>query len=210
MSRNFGWRWIVAGILVYLIIDEIRRDFTWSWENWIANGVVAYIVYRLIKRPKALKTSPLEIKTSQVIGKVPHVNSDIAAALRNQAELIINAYGKTLEYLSPNPGCVADEDKLPFTKAKIKAAIKVALRSAPDANQRAILEYGYLCLADFQAGVGYQNICLDLHTSEITMNNSSILPFSNTVSVGEAKKLLAKADAERILLTEELTSWNLP
>ncbi|MBA2658784.1 MAG: hypothetical protein H0U72_04340 [Nitrosospira sp.] len=211
MKKESIWITIGIGILCFLTF-EVMHYYAFNWKEWIIPGILVYIAYRLVKHLKGFKALPRKVKASRVGVKVPTASADIDAALLNQAHLIINAYGKTLEYLAPGPGCVADEQKLPFPKAKIKAAIKILLRCAPDADQRYVLEFGYLHLADFQKGVGSRNIGLDLsNTDTLKLSDSEMLSLCGTIlkSTEEVKPWLEIAEAERIQLTEELRSWNL-
>ncbi len=211
MKKESIWSMISIGILFYLSF-EVMHYYAFNWMEWIVPGILVYIAYRLVKHLKGVKALPRKVKASRVEVKVSTASPDIDAALLNQADLIINAYGKTLEYLAPGPGCVADEEKLPFPKAKIKAAIKMLLHCAPDASQRYLLEFGYLHLADFQPGVGSRNIGLDLsNTDTLKLSDSEMLSLCGTIleSTDEVKSWLEIAEAERIQLTEELRSWNL-
>lgn len=156
--------------------------------HWIVAGLLINIVYILINKPTQVKV----------------LTDNDKAPLLSQAELIINAYGKTLEYLGPVPGSsVADEQKLPFPKAQIKSAIIFAIRANPDKKQQEILKTGYLCLADFQPGVGSKNIGFELLPADVSkLNDSEVLAIAN--AVGESESWLAKASAELALLRQEL------
>ena len=112
------------------------NDF--SFWYLVAPGLVGCLAYAMFRQGRSVQSRHREVSTS---------------ALR-EAQLIVNAYGKVLEYLGPIPGAtVADEDKLPFPKPKIKAAILIALVATTDAQQREFLKVAYLSLADFQARV---------------------------------------------------------
>lgn len=75
---------------------------------------------------------------------------------------IIQRYGAVLEHDSPAPGCVADESKLPYSKANIKEALIIGLRATADRQMKKFLQAGYVQLADWQEGVGDSSIGIDL------------------------------------------------
>ena len=156
--------------------------------HWVIAGILIWIVYLLINRSRQVKLSPANDVTS----------------LLTRAELIINAYGKTLENLGPIPGSsVADEQKLPFPKAQIKSAIIFALRVNPDKKQQEILKTCYLFLADFQPGVGMKNIGFELSPADVsTLSDSEVIAIAN--AMGESESWLAKSSAELALLQQEL------
>jgi hypothetical protein len=68
-------------------------------------------------------------------------------------ENIVSAYGDTMGRQAPEPGCVADVNRLPFPKPMIKHAISVCLKSTTDKQRIDALKTGYLLLADWQEGV---------------------------------------------------------
>lgn len=63
-----------------------------------------------------------------------------------EAEAIINAYGATI-MAKPHP--VADERNLPYSKDKIKEAIRIGIASTTDPKMIDMLKAGYVTLADF-------------------------------------------------------------
>ena len=122
-----------------------------------------------------------------------------------ESELIINAYGKTLEHLAPVPGTIADESKLPFPKSGIKQAILYALKVSQQPTQKQVLKAAYLKLADFQPGVGSKNVGFDLSgvdTSRLTQDD--LLALANDME--SSQDLLAHARAEAEQLTAELAA----
>ena len=78
------------------------------------------------------------------------------------AEKIIQDYGAVLETSAPTPGCVADVDNLPHSKERIKQAIALVLPQTEETQMREALKVGYLQLADWQKGVGSEQIGMDL------------------------------------------------
>lgn len=81
----------------------------------------------------------------------PEMDAD---ALIQATEVIIRAYGKAIETSPVTPGCVADVRTLPYSKAKIKSALALALKLTKDRSIRKHLKAGYLRLADYQENVG--------------------------------------------------------
>ena len=106
----------------------------------------------------------------------------------NEAELIVNAYGKTLQFHAPTPGSIADAGKLPFSKERIKSALTTALRASTDSQQREVLKAGYIALADWQTGVGEQDV--GINATDLDLNGD------------------ARAIAKSVLMqTERATKW---
>ena len=122
-----------------------------------------------------------------------------------ESELIINAYGKTLEHLAPVPGTVADESKLPFPKSRIKQAILCALKASQQPTQKQVLKVAYLQLADFQPGVGSKNVGLDLSNVDAArLTQDGLLALANDMA--SSQDLMASAKAESEQLTAELAA----
>ncbi len=67
-----------------------------------------------------------------------------------------------LENSAPTPGCVADIKELPHDKQAIKSAILTCLAHVSDPELKEQLKTGYMCLADWQIGVGDQHLGIDL------------------------------------------------
>jgi len=101
------------------------------------------------------------------------------------------------------PGTVADERELPYPKQAIKQALVALLRTTSDAQIRGNLKAGYLCLSDWQQGVGSHRVGFDI---------SSINQIDDNLSIGKriaatdeaAKPWLAKAEEENKLLVADL------
>lgn len=122
-----------------------------------------------------------------------------------ESELVINAYGKTLEYLAPVPGTIADESKLPFPKPRIKQAILYALKASQQPQQRQVLKAAYLQLADFQQGIDGKNVGLDLSGVDTScLTQVDLLALANDMA--SSQNLLAQARAESEQLTAELAA----
>jgi hypothetical protein len=81
---------------------------------------------------------------------------------------IIQDYGYALEYEAPYPGTVADQNKLPYPKEQIKAALIIAMRFAEDEKMKEAFKVGFLSLACWQEGVGDEDQGLDF--SKIDLN----------------------------------------
>jgi len=156
--------------------------------HWVITAVFFYVTYLLVKRRKPAQVLPTS-----------HTASTLA-----EAELVINAYGKTLEYLAPVSGSsVADELKLPFPKARIKAAILVALHVTPDKDKQELLKVSYLALADFQPQVGSENIGLELAPDRVAkLSDLELLEAANSMS--QSSNWLATAATELTQLIDEL------
>ncbi len=123
----------------------------------------------------------------------------------------MNAYGKTIEFLAPPPGGVADENKLPFPKARIKSSILLMLKQATP-EQRSVLCSGYLMLADFQPGVGDKDTGIDFSTIDASkMNQEELLALANRIaSKPESEKRLEEiAGKERAQFEQDMRSLGL-
>ena len=131
-----------------------------------------------------------------------------ADALLRESELIVNAYGKTLEYLSPSPLYVADENKLPFPKEQVKSALLLMLHVTADEKKRESLKVGYLMLADFQPDVGDKDIGVNVDdlVNSASMSTEELLASAKrfTETMDGSDKWRARADSERAKLNEEL------
>ncbi|BHH84353.1 hypothetical protein [Desulforhopalus sp. 52FAK] len=125
-----------------------------------------------------------------------------------EIDRILKAYGKTLQNDSPDLGCVADEIKLPYSKDKIKAAIILTLKNTDDGNVKELLKAGYLQLANWQAGVGNENIGADVSVLSSDMDiREKARVFSEQVGLG--KEWQEKSNQERQSLQAELGKLGL-
>jgi len=96
---------------------------------------------------------------------------------------IVSAYGKVMETSAPALGTVADATKLPYPKQQIKDALIDVLRSTDDPQMKESIKIGYFMLANWQEGVGDNNIGLDL---------SKVDPEQDTETL--AKQILDKSE----------------
>ena len=87
---------------------------------------------------------------------------ELAEMTPDAAEKIIQDYGAVLKTSAPTLGCVADADNLPHSKERIKQAIALWLPQTEETPKREALIIGYLQLADWQEGVGSEQIGMDL------------------------------------------------
>lgn len=78
------------------------------------------------------------------------------------ANKIVNDYGDFMQSVSfPAQGCLADTKKLPYNKEKIKKALIISIKFCDDSKMKEMLKVAYVGLADFQDGVGEEDIGLD-------------------------------------------------
>ena len=127
----------------------------------------------------------------------------------NEVERIVNAYGKVLGETVAT-GVIRDVHALPYSKDKIKEALRFALRITDDGSMRSHFVGAYIGLADFQelsdaqvsALRGWNKIletstkltAEDVHRQAIAISN-----------VGkDVKAVQAKSAAEARVLAEEL------
>ena len=115
---------------------------------------------------------------------------------------IVSAYGAVLEK-GPVPGTVADERELPYPKKTIKQALLVLLKTTTDPQIRGNLKAGYVCLSDWQQGVGPYRVGFDISKIDQTGDALSI---ARRIAATEesAKSWLARAEVEQKCLVSEL------
>lgn len=142
----------------------------------------------------------------------------IATRIRNQEEVpqrsdtefvhIVQAYGKVLETSAPTPGTVADVNKLPYPKQRIKDAIISALRSADDPKLKEHLKVAYIQLSDWQKGVGESNKGIDVTALDRNQDTDSLAKAILDQS-SSSEKWVAIAQKEREDLKQELQEMGL-
>lgn len=112
-----------------------------------------------------------------------------------EVEKIINRYGEVLQFSAPPPGGVADVKKLPYSKEKIKAAILQAITVSNDKNLNESLKAAYVQLADWQEGVGEQDIGFDFSNpdsvtpEQVLLQGEDLQKWTNIV-IQEQEKLI--------------------
>lgn len=176
--------------LVFLIAGGIIWYFAgWQWAL-IAFGCAAYAMLK-------------GISATGVANKLADRRQSHSIQSGNEAERIVQAYGEFLETNAPTPGTVADISKLPFPKEKIKQALLYAIKTSDDSELVSAMKTTYILLADWQEGVGNEDIGLD--SSKIDMSKD----IQNVA--GDIKKMmhdpdgvLDKARQERERLVEDL------
>jgi hypothetical protein len=97
----------------------------------------------------------------RIFGRKKQALQSAAALTPESLQKIVQDYGACLEASDPAPGCVADINKLPHPKQHIKLAIVVALRLTDDPRMKEHLKFGYISLANWQAGVGEHTLGID-------------------------------------------------
>jgi hypothetical protein len=131
-----------------------------------------------------------------------------ATMSEEEAEKIIQAYGAVLQTQAPPPGCVADTDKLPFPKQKIKAALIISLKATTDQRMREMLKVGYIQLADWQEGVGETDQGLDL--PNVDLNDDPVKLAQQVLAQGSGyEKWQPVVEAEQEKLKQELVDLGL-
>ncbi len=89
------------------------------------------------------------------------------------ARSIVRDYAEFMETSRPLPGCVADVERLPHPKQRIKEAIGISLATATDESLIQELKCGYLMLSAWQIGIGEQTLGLDF--TGLNLNEDPIL-----------------------------------
>lgn len=121
---------------------------------------------------------------------------------------IIQIYGNVLETQAPSPGCVADVSKLPFPKAKIKAALIMGLKKTNDQHMREMLKVGYTLLADWQEGVGDTDRGIDILNSDLNSDPVRLVHQVADQGVGN-RKWVAIVQTEQDRLKQDLIELGL-
>jgi hypothetical protein len=135
------------------------------------------ILGKLFGRDKEASSGTTELK-----------QSDVQRAI-DGAFAVIRTMGEFFETNNPGPLMVADEKKLPFTKEQIRMAVLIALRARPTAQEKELLKYLFLEIANWQPGVGEKDVGPDyslLDTSKETTPEALL-----------AQAKLLKADEEK-------------
>ncbi|ACV68905.1 hypothetical protein [Desulfohalobium retbaense] len=159
----FGWLWICASFAaLYFIAMVIFSDGAWEPFFWAlgVSVVSRWLAYGFKDNMKRVDHE--ENLTDKKYPPKNHVEDWPREGLSNKKNQsqdnnivsIIQEYGKAIEYDAPKPGCVADENKLPFPKNTIKKAIISELKSSGNDEIKEYLKVAYIQLADWQQGVG--------------------------------------------------------
>ena len=115
----------------------------------------------------------------------------------DEAERLINEYGKVLERISNEGAVVCDESFLPDTKERIKEALVVVLKSPGlDQQQKELLKTGYINLSMFLPNVKPDE-------RAITMD------LDDPAALERHSEHLRKSQAELAKLKDELDSLGL-
>lgn len=137
----------------------------------------------------------------KLIGVV-HGRSESPGLDLGRCREIVSAYGTVLE-TGPVPGTVADERELPYPKQTIKQALLVLLKATTDPQMRGNLKAGYICLSDWQQGVGPNRVGFDI--SKIAQTGDALSIAKRIAATEEAAKpWLAKAEEENKILVADL------
>lgn len=90
--------------------------------------------------------------------KLPQTPSAPELRTNTEAEEVVQRYRRIMVDDATSLGCVADERKLPDSKERIKKALLLFLAEEDDEQAREHLKTGYILLANFQPGVGEENV----------------------------------------------------
>lgn len=118
-------------------------------------------------------------------------------------EKIIQDYGAVLEKQAPRPGCVADEERLPYLKKDIKKALMLGMKVATNNDTIELLKFGYLEIANWQNNVGLNNQGLDM--TKIDLNGDPMAAINKFQELREEQgKWTEIVAAEKETLEKEL------
>ena len=123
-----------------------------------------------------------------------------------EAQTIMQHYSKFMQTNSPAIGHVADSQKLPYSKKKIKEALIIAITNIPDPQAKSALSIADVHLANWQDGVGNEDVGMSLMdiNPEGDVNNliDGVLSKGNKDGSWEAKVM---NDAKK--LEQEINQW---
>lgn len=120
---------------------------------------------------------------------------------------IIDAYGIVMKTSLPAPGTVADVTKLPYPKQQIKDALIAGARSTDDSQNKEIVKYAYVELANWQENVGDSNIGFDLSNIDPNQDAKSLAKQVLEESEG-TKYWMDKVKKEQEVLKQEWDGIN--
>lgn len=88
---------------------------------------------------------------------------------------LVNEFAEFLQSPSyPAPGCIADTNRLPYSKPLLKGAFQIMLRAVNEKSHLQALSDCYACLADFQDGVGDADVGLETLSCESGENYTKV------------------------------------
>ena len=185
--------WFVITIVAGILFSFTGLEYLSSWSdflNFAFYPLGLWLGFKVTKTPFLGSSGNSKEKSSTEM-------------TTERAEEIIQDYGATLEHSAPTAGCVADVEKLPHSKERIKEAIALVLPEIDDAQLREYLKVGYMNLADWQEGVGDEQIGLDLTNMD---TNADPLEMAKQVSSqGDAmEKWTPMMQTEREALKAEI------
>ncbi len=90
--------------------------------------------------------------------KLPQTSSAPELRTATETEEVVRRYRKIMVDDATSLGCVADERMLPDSKERIKKALLLSLAEEENEQAREHLKAGYILLANFQSGVGEENV----------------------------------------------------
>ena len=185
--------WFVITVVAGILFSITGFEYLSSWSdflNFAFYPLGLWIGFKITKTPFLGSSGDSEERTSTEM-------------TTETAEEIIQDYGSILEHSAPTAGCVADVEKLPHSKERIKEAIALVLPEIEDAQLREYLKFGYMNLAAWQEGVGNDQIGLDL--TNMAPNADPLEMAKKVSSQGDAmEKWNPLMQAEREALKAEL------
>lgn len=143
--------------------DDAYKAGQWPWVvggsvfGWLSFVALVYLAARTMAWAEASRSS--EKRKAQVAEAVGSM------ADRKAAE-IVHRYGKIRLIDAPEPNAVVDEGKLLDSKGRIKKALLWCLAEEEDEQIREHLRTGYVLLANFQPGVGEENIAVGVRKTD--------------------------------------------
>ncbi|WP_038247538.1 NfeD family protein [Ghiorsea bivora] len=183
ITSLFGWIWIGASIIaLYSLIVALFSDGTWSQFFWaLGASIIAKWLTRgfednreRIAYEAKLVNEGYSVEEAGQIWFQQYSKTSESGNQSNDLMAIIQAYGKAIETSAPSPSCVADENKLPYPKNKIKKAIIAGLRSTEDPQIKEHLKISYIQLADWQKDVGELDQGFNLTNIDINQDTESL------------------------------------
>lgn len=192
------------------VLAAVLRYLNATWLHAVVSGVVWYYagwIWALI--PIVLGIYAAFESDRLVRGEsVTEDREDALGPSSTDPLEVVQVYGKFLETSSPRPGTVADANKLPYPKQKIKEAIIAALHRTNDPTIKEHLKGGYICLSDWQEGVGEKDQGIDLLGLDMSQG-PEVLKHLLLEYNPESEKWTDLAKEELLILREELRALGL-
>ena len=189
---NLTWLFLIVAGAVWYFTD-------WIWALIPAAAAILFAIQSISANLISIQMEKTEDTIRQPIAETEGSDDFLE---------IVQKYGRTLEFDAPTPGSVADLNKLPYPKQKIKEALIQAMKITSDPQIKDHLKIAFISLADWQEGVGGEDIGFDFSKPDFPQD--IIKRAERTSEIGdEVMKWMQISELERQQLTAELERLSL-